>query len=189
MAQYSIASTNSAEDKGLSPPFGKDIHVVDTKAKSIVFSTNSLDRAGKFEAAKEKEAFHLGRADEFVDQANKVIETAQQQADVLKGEAARERGEADGFAARANAVLVEDGQYTRMGGAVRAVGYGGATAAAGIALNGVLSGASDNAAAAALVIAAVAAGAALKKQPQIQAAVVAGLLTLGISRSTLFKSL
>lgn len=189
MAQYSIASSNSAEDKGLSPPFGKNIHVVDTKAKSIVFSTNSLDRAGKFESAKEKESFHLGRADGFVEQANNVVEQANKQAEILKGEAAREKGEAAGYAARADAVIKEDGQYTKMGGAIRAVGYGGATAAAGIALNGALSGASDDTASVVLLIAAAAAGAALKKQPQAQAAVVAGLVALGVSRSSLFRSL
>jgi hypothetical protein len=131
MSDFAITSTENATRLGLSAPANKSTHVVDKSIPELLFSTNSVQRAGAFEAAKEDEAAALVRAKRLHEEAALVEKEAARAAEraeqvrVLEDVYyARQRmGESSGLAAlgAVAAIGVREGLGTQPGYGVAAV--------------------------------------------------------------------
>ncbi len=162
MTTIAIASTESAASRGIHAPADKTTHVIDSASKSVLFSTNSIERAGQFEAAKIEEQAALARASKMREEVKHI-----------EAEAAK-------ASAKAAAVVKLDGGVALQLAAAEGVGIGGGAAAATMLLQA-LFGADEGYGAFVLYTALGLAigGTLVEKNPRLAAAVGAAGMSLG----------
>jgi len=166
-----LASSANAQRRGLEVP-EKQLHVVDSDGPALVFSSNSADRAGRYEAAAENANDERAKAQSLRDAAAAAEKSAQ---DADK--------KAASFDQQLTKLNREEGHWTLGANVTGAFGIGAAGALAmGVATRGVLGGVpqSSPAGSAALALVGLLGGMWLgQTHPRAGASLAAASLTLG----------